>query len=81
MQVFDNISTANLACSLFENCVLIGENENGNFVLFSESDDKTAVELQDYELSIPTMDKTQTSLIYGNSNNLIYNIFNVYNRG
>ena len=72
MQVFDNISTANLACSLFENCVLIGKNANDNFVLFSESDDNTAVELQDYELSIPTMDKTQTSLIYGTSNNSIY---------
>jgi len=64
MQVFDNISTANLACSLFENCALIGKNANGNFELFSESNDDTAFDLQDYDLSIPTMDKTQTSLIY-----------------
>ena len=74
MQVFDNISTANLACSLFENCALIGKNANGNFELFSESNDDTAFDLQDYDLSIPTMDKTQTSLIYGNFHNYINHI-------
>lgn len=37
-QVFDTINTANFACSLFEKCLLIGENNDGNFELFSESD-------------------------------------------
>ena len=66
-QVFDTIETANLACSLFENCLLIGHNTKGYFELFSESEDRTAIDLQDYQLSIPTMAKSQTNLIYGNS--------------
>ena len=65
-QVFDTIETANLACSLFEKCVLIGQNSDGNFELFAESDNDTAFDLEEYNLSIPTMDKTPTSLIYGN---------------
>ena len=65
-QVFDTIETANLACSLFEKCVLIGQNSDGNFELFSESDDDTAFDLEEYNLSVPTMEKTRTSLIYGN---------------
>ena len=66
VQVFDNLATANLACSLFENCLLIGKNSNDNFELFSEADENYAMDLQDYELSIPTMDKSETSLLYGN---------------
>ena len=66
LQVFDTITTANLACSLFEDCSLIGQNTDGNFELFSESDDITYTDLEDYNLSIPTIDKTQTDLIYGN---------------
>ena len=66
-QVFDSITTANLACSLFEQCLLIGQNSDGNFELFSESDDDFFTDLEHYSLSIPTMDKTQTNLIYGNS--------------
>ena len=65
-QVFDTIETANLACSLFENCLLIGQNTEGHFELFSESNGKTNIDLQDYELSIPTMAKYKTNLIYGN---------------
>ena len=64
--MFDTLATANLACSLFENCLLIGQNTDGNFELFSESDDNTVTDLQEYELSIPSMDKSQTSLKYGN---------------
>lgn len=64
-QVFDSIETANLACSLFDQCMLIGQNSDKNFELFSESDGLTAPDLADYNFSIPTMDKTQTSLIYG----------------
>ena len=56
LQVFGSITTANLACSIFEDCSLIGQNTDGNFELFSESDDNTYFEL--YNLSIPTMDKT-----------------------
>lgn len=63
-QIFDTIETANLACSLFETCLLIGRNNDGNFELFKESDDNTVTDLGDYSLSIPTMDKTQTSLFY-----------------
>ena len=66
-QVFDTIETANLACSLFEQCLLIGQNIDGNFELFTESDDNTVTNLENYNLSVPTMDKTQTSLFYGNS--------------
>lgn len=66
-QVFDSITTANLACSLFEQCLLIGQNSDGNFELFSESDEDSFTDLEHYSLSIPTLDKTQTSLIYGNS--------------
>ena len=69
-QVFDTLATANLACSLFENCLLIGHN-NGYFELFAESEDNTAMDLQDYELSIPTMAKSQTNLKYGKYNNRI----------
>ena len=65
-QVFDTIETADLACSLFEQCLLIGQNSDGNFELFSESDDDTATDLTNYNLSIPTLDKIKTSLIYGN---------------
>ena len=65
-QVFDSITTANLACSLFEQCLLIGQNIDGNFELFSESDEDSFTDLEHYNLSIPTMDKTQTSMIYGN---------------
>ena len=65
-QVFDTLSTANLACSLFEQCVLIGQNIGGNYELFSEGDNIVA-DLSKYNLSIPTMDKTQTTLIYGKS--------------
>ena len=68
-QVFDSIETANLACSLFEKCRLIGQNSDGNFVLFSESDDNTVTDLENFNLSIPSMDKTKGSLIYGNSYN------------
>ena len=32
-QVYDTIKTANRACSLFEQCLLIGENSDGNFEL------------------------------------------------
>jgi len=63
-QVFDTIETANLACSLFEKCVLIGQNSDRNFELFAESDDDASFDLEEYNLSIPTMDKTRTSLIY-----------------
>ena len=66
-QLYDNIKTANRACSLFEQCFLIGENSDGNFELFTESDEDTAIDLESYDLSIPTLDKTQTSLIYGKS--------------
>ena len=65
-QVFDTITTANLACSFFEQCLLIGQNSDGNFQLFTESDDNTDTDLDDYNISIPTLDKTQTGLIYGN---------------
>ena len=65
-QVFDTIETADLACSLFEQCLLIGQNSDGNFELFSESDDDTVTDLTNYNLSIPTLDKIETSLIYGN---------------
>ena len=64
-QVFDTIETADLACSLFEQCLLIGQNSDGNFELFSESDDDTVIDLTNYNLSIPTLDKIETSLIYG----------------
>ena len=37
-QVFDTIKTANRACSLFEQCLLIGQNRDGNFELFTEAD-------------------------------------------
>ena len=73
-QVFDTIETANLACSLFENCLLIGQNTEGHFELFSESNGKTNIDLQDYELSIPTMAKSQTDLIYGYSYIAIYSV-------
>jgi len=63
-QVFDTINTANFACSLFEKCLLIGQNNDGNFELFSKSDDSITTDLEDYNISIPTMPKTQTSLIY-----------------
>ena len=46
--------------------MLIGQNRDGNFELFSESDDNSFADLEQYNISIPTMDKTQTSLIYGN---------------
>ena len=66
-QVFDTIETANLACSLFEQCLLIGQNIDGNYELFTESDDNTVTNLENYNLSVPTTAKTQTSLFYGNS--------------
>ena len=73
-QVYDTIKTANRACSLFEQCLLIGQNSEGNFELFTEADNDTGIDLEDYDLSIPTLDKTQTSLIYGKSHviNIIY---------
>ena len=64
-QVYDTIETANLACSLFKQCLLTGQNSDGNFELFSESDDDNATNLTNYNLSIPTLDKIETSLIYG----------------
>ena len=36
-QVFDTIETANFACSLFEDCLLIGHNTEGYFELFDEN--------------------------------------------
>ena len=72
-QVYDTIKTANRACSLFEQCLLIGKNSNGNFELFTESDKDTAINLESYDLSIPTLDKTQTSLIYGESHRIQIN--------
>ena len=65
-QVFDTIETANLACSLFEQCLLIGQNSDGNFELFSGSDDDIVIDMTNYNLSIPTLDKIESSLIYGN---------------
>ena len=73
--VFDTIETANLACSLFEKCLLIGQNRDGNFELFTESDDNVVADLENYNLSIPTMDKTQTSLFYGDFDNIILTLF------
>ena len=72
-QVYDTIKTANRACSLFEQCFLIGKNSDGNFELFTESDEDTAIDLESYDLSIPTLDKTQTSLIYGESHRIQIN--------
>ena len=66
-QVYDTIKTANRACSLFEQCLLIGENSDGNFELLGESDGDIVINLETYNLSIPTLEKTQTSLIYGKS--------------
>ena len=68
-QVYDTIKTANRACSLFEKCFLIGKNSDGKFELFTESDEDTGIDLESYDLSIPTLNKTQTSLMYGKSNN------------
>ena len=66
-QVYDTIKTANRACSLFEQCFLIGKNSDGNFELFTESEKDTGIDLESYDLSIPTLNKTKTSLIYGKS--------------
>ena len=66
-QVYDTVKTANRACSLFEQCFLIGKNSDGNFELFTESDEDTGIDLESYDLSIPTLNKTKTSLIYGKS--------------
>ena len=74
-QVYDTIKTANRACSLFEQCLLIGQNSEGNFELFTEADNDTGIDLEDYDLSIPTLDKTQTSLIYGKSHVIKINYF------
>ena len=52
-QVYDNIKTANRACSLFEQCLLIGKNSDGNFELFTETDEDT---------NNLTLDKTQNQL-------------------
>ena len=61
-EVFDTITAANVACRLYENCLLIGRNTDGNFVLFSESEDNTAIDLDRYELFFPNMDKTKVNL-------------------
>ena len=74
-QVYDTIKTANRACSLFEQCLLIGQNSEGNFELFTEADNDNGIDLEDYDLSIPTLDKTQTSLIYGKSHVIKINYF------
>ena len=57
--MFDTIADANIACSLYENCLLIGRNTDGKFELFSESEDTTAIDLDRYELFFPEMDKTK----------------------
>ena len=59
--MFDTIADANIACSLYENCLLIGRNTDGKFELFSESEDTTAIDLDRYELFFPEMDKTKTN--------------------
>ena len=67
-QVYDTIKTANRACSLFEQCLLIGQNSDGYFELFSKSGEGTGMDLENYNLSIPNLNKTETSLVYGNFN-------------
>ena len=59
--VFGTIKAANVACRVYENCLLIGRNSDGNFELFSESEDNTAIDLDRYELFFPDMDKTKIS--------------------
>ena len=77
-QVYDNIKTANRACSLFEQCLLIGKNSDGNFELFTEAEKDTGIDLESYNLSIPTLDKIQTSLIYGKSHVILVIINYLY---
>ena len=77
-EVFDTIETANLACSLFEECLLIGQNSDGNFELFTESDDNTVIDLENYNLSVPTIEKTETNLFYGNfDNDFLYHVLKI----
>ena len=64
LQVFDSLETAKLACSVSDNCILIGQNRNGSFEIFSESDNP-GLDLLNYELSFPAPEKVSTNRIYG----------------
>ena len=70
-KVYDSLNIANLACSLSDECNLIGQNESGNFELFTAtSDEHSNVDLGSYrtlipnDLSRPNL-QPSANLIYG----------------